>query len=314
MKILKKMIFSTIFMLAVSLIVVLSLGANAIAFIPPVIYFASISLVSFVTNLFLILAVWFAVKGISNRSYFGMPVHKIVSSLMDWAGITIIIICASLAPLLILRPIITKDILVSSFVAGIMCGILLFLSQYRQLRITGKEEKIKSVRSIILTCAVVIIITFISASYSLETKVLRTNAQKGTEQIEKIQSSLSIPNQALNKAREAVAPASPIAADNGYAKAIEPQKQADTLWFYPLNSDACSIYFNENLLIAKNPEKNCYYITSDKIKKKLECPIPVSIDIFIKLHDIGAKGIISGRGSCTQSYSVTLNSNGFEQE
>ncbi|MBU1975256.1 MAG: hypothetical protein KKG59_02515, partial [Nanoarchaeota archaeon] len=161
------------------LFVVIGNYVTALVFIPPIIYFASVSLIGFITNMFLFLAVWLAIKGFINRSYFGKPVHEIVSIVLGWIGKIVIIILSAIVPLLVLKPIIPLEIAISSLIAGVICLIVLFLNDFRRIRLIQKKEKLAMVRSVTLLSLVVIIITFASASFALETKALHIDKESG---------------------------------------------------------------------------------------------------------------------------------------
>ena len=121
---------------------------TSIVVIPPLIYFASVSIIGFITNMFLLLAVWLTVIGVTNKSYFGQPFHVLAGFFFKAIGIGMVIIISSLIPILVFRPAFTRDIALSSMFSGILCAALLFLNNYRRFRITQFEDKAKIIRSI----------------------------------------------------------------------------------------------------------------------------------------------------------------------
>jgi hypothetical protein len=298
--------------------------ACAIAFVPPIIYFASLSILSFISNIFLFLAVWFAIKGIANRSYFGRPVHEIVSLILNWSGTAVLILICSVIPLLVMHPIITKDIIISSICAGFLSFIMLFLSKYRQFRLIKKPDRIKYLRSVILISAAVIIITFVSTLISIETKAMYTNNQDIIV-IKEEKNAIALPSFGFNKASESLARDSASKMDSapmeagaltngGISAKATPSNELKALWFYPANSDVCSVYFEGKIVFEKKPEKNCYYLDAGGKKAIMQCPIELTVNDFNEKMYPVSKGNIIAAGSCTEKYNVTIEKTGFVVE
>jgi 4-amino-4-deoxy-L-arabinose transferase-like glycosyltransferase len=280
--------------LVLPILLVLMASAYALVFIPPMIYFASVSIIGFLTNLVLFLAVWLAIKGYLNRSYFGKPLHEVVSLILGGLGTVAIVIFSSLLPLLIIHPILTREILLTSFIAGVLCFILLFLSKYRNFRLEDHAQRVHQVRSVAILAIAVIIVTFVSAYFALETTVLHTNGQQGTE-FQQAQQSASM---GLNKiASEARAPMSDrLSATPNHVR---------TLWFYPQSSEECIIAFEGKQILSVHPRKECYYISSDNSRQKIECPISLASNL------LSGSGEITSSGSCANQYKVLVDSQGF---
>jgi len=291
--------------------IILAFQAHAIAFIPPVIYFATLSIIGFISNVFLILAVWLAVKGIANKLYFGKPLHTIVSIALSWLGTALIILLSSLLPLLVLHPIITKEIIISSIVSGFLCFFFLLLNIYRQFRRANLKEKTKSVRKMTIISILVIIISFVSASLSIETMALQTNS-KGAK-LAVLKPELSLPSFGLDMASE-MAAAAPAPVNFQRGVSLASNKQIDTLWVYPVNSDACLVYFDWQLILDQYPEMKCYYFTENNRKERINCPIPLKIDLFRKMANSKQEGLINAKGSCNDTFYVNIGDAGFTLE
>ena len=312
-----------------------SLQAQAIVFVPPIVYFTTISIVSFITNIFLALAVWLAVKGLANRLYFGQPLHTIVSNMLGWLGSSFVIVVSSLVPISVMHPIFVKDLALSSILAGLLCFLLLFVGSYRKIK-AEQEYRKKSWIRIILTSIVVIILSFVSASFAVKTSTLHNDSAGNTKFTEN--SDIKIASGALSKAGapsmvadsqsspspsmvskikkeigQEMQPSAPMVSDmppeNPKAASI---KKIDALWFYPSDASTCRIYFDQKLVLSEKPEMNCYYIDDSNKKVKMYCPIQLKLDIASK--EGKPFGTIQANGSCSDSFKVRIDESGFVKE
>ncbi len=273
---------------------------DSIVFIPPVIYIATFSLGTFITNVFLFLAVWLAVKGVTDRSYFGKPVHELVGMSLQLIGKILILITSATLPTLILNPITADEIIISSLFAGILSLAILFLDRFREYHLIPGKERNRILRSITLLSIAIIVITYASTTLAIETKTLHMREGYETE----------------HKPEYALLPTSPamgketadkyMAGEGGEYPGLE-----ETLWFYPENNEPCIIYYKNILVLETQPTRNCYYYTNNRAER-ISCPIPLKIR-DIRKHQIeqGECGSIQGRGSCSGNYTVTVGETGF---
>ena len=293
-------------------------NANAIAFIPPVIYVASMSIMGFIANMFLILAVWLAVKGVINRSYWGKPIHEIVSLFLGWLGTAFAVALSSLFPVLILRPILTREIIVSCIIAGCLCFMILFLNEYRHFHQITKDQKMKSFRHLISIALLVVIISYFCVSLSIKTYAHHINSGKGSEYQIEAESNAGSPLMESIASRQSKS-FSDSASNIAETESSSSTDIFKTIWFYPRNSDICIIYFNDDLIGSYAPQMSCYYKTSDNKEERTQCPVALNFDTFIeklsttKLSS-SQEGVITASGSCNEKYLVTIKDAGFKVE
>lgn len=266
--------------------------AEAIIFIPPVIYIVTVSFSSFIANISISIVFWLVVKGIADRSYFGRPLHEIINFIFNFLGKIFILVFSTLSPIFILDPINAKEIFFSSLISGVLSLAILFLAGFREYRLIQKNEKISFLKSIAIFSAITVLLTFFSAFFALEEKAL--NMTNGIEYKE--EPLLGFPQ----KAGEEVS----------YKEDYSGVKES--LWFYSLDISLCQVYFENDLILTAIPSRNCYYYNENNQKERIPCPVLLKIsDIPEYLIETRKEGDIYGKGSCVGNYSVILSENGF---
>jgi hypothetical protein len=254
---------------------VLALNAEAIVFIPPVVYLVTFSVGAFVVNIFLLLAAWLAISGLMDRSYFGKKSHELVRAGLQTAGKATISLASAAVPVLGLNPITSPEVFVSSLAAGAIGLCILFLSGYREYRLMGKKQRGRVLKSIAAFSTFIILATYLSTTLALETRIIDTRT--GQE----VQGAVAFDSIAYQK--EATDQKEP-------AKGV--------YWFYPADPSPCKIYLEGVHFLTFQPTKNCYYLRDGK-PERIYCPMPLDATEFRGRTEAG---VIEGKGSCNQTY------------
>jgi hypothetical protein len=284
--------------LSLMLILLTIQQTDSIIFIPPVIYIATFSLGAFITNMFIFIAFWLTVKGVTDRSYLGKPFHELVKMLLQLIGKTATLITSAAIPILVLNPVTPQEIVVSSLCAGALGQTILFLGSFREYRLLPGKGKIRLLSSMTILSMFIIAAAFISTTLATETKTLHTEEGRVTEYTGTDIKLLRAP--ALKETGDY----------ETYLKQQYPNVR-ETLWFYPVDSGPCSIYFNDIIIMEANPTLNCYYQINNRTER-INCPIPLKIQTIRERQiDYGESGSIQGRGSCSENYTASIEKTGF---
>ena len=150
-----------------------SLG-DAIVFIPPVVYVVTLSLGAFVTNILLFVVLWLAVKGFTDRKYFGRAPHRILAFIFRTGAKTLVFLSSATLSVYLLDPVTLQETLRTGIAAGLLGFILLFFSGYREYRLTQKTRKIHTLMSLAVFSGFIVCATYISVSLAHETQVIHT--------------------------------------------------------------------------------------------------------------------------------------------
>lgn len=262
------------------LLLLIASCACAIVFVPPAIYVVTLSIGAFLTNAFIFLAAWLAVSGLLDRKLFGKRPHELIKGAFSFIGKAFVFISCALLSVLIISPVTPIENMQAASLSGAAALVLFFLGGYRILLLN--ENKGKMLFSLSVCALLTAGGTYVSVVLAQETKVIHT---KGS--YEKKDMTASAPSMAdismeyepagLNKLDTT--------GSSGYL-------------FYPLGPAACSIFYGHELIRSVTPKDNCYY-AKDGQAQRMYCPIE------IPKEDLpGGKGILTGRGSCTEAYAI----------
>ncbi len=275
----------------------MALQAYPIVFLPPVIYMVTFSLVAYVTNLFIFLAVWLAAKGVTDRLYLGRRMHELVKAFFQLLGNASVLVFSAVLPVLLFNPLTPTDVAFTSICAGVLCLAINFLSGYRKYRIVRGGEKIRSLTSMILLSALIVAVSYLSTSLALSTKVLYT---QGREPAGDVYRDASAPPRLADIVERKAEAAGYLSAGVGVS---------DALWFFPVGDEVCSIYFNDSLLVAVKPGMNCYHYLDGK-PERMYCPVVLKRG-SLPSYGNPVSGRIYGTGSCSERYMVSIEATGF---
>jgi hypothetical protein len=151
-------------------ILALATLAQAVVIAPPVVYWVTLSLSTFVANMLVTLFMYAAVRGFASKKLFGKSMAEIFGFVFSMIGKFIIAMIASLVALIWISPISFPEILIASLIALLISLAVSFLAEYREFRVSGSPSR--ALLSITLFSILVAGLTFVSAFYALQTQVI----------------------------------------------------------------------------------------------------------------------------------------------
>jgi hypothetical protein len=268
---------------------------NAIAVIVPV-YVATLSIIAFVSNILITIAVYAAAKGFFNRKSFGHNFSEKLSILLDIFGKAALLIITTTISILWLSPVTTEESLATGLVAASISLIVIFLNSYRKMSILPKERA-KIARGIAGFCIFVFLSCSVIAYFSVEL----TGATKG---LEKAPQTINSPFEDIVQGiiqGGSSAPAQseiqkPTAPSQSASNKVDENIESFNVILWPASAEPCIV---SNLLttISINPKEGCYKIVNN-IRYKTFCPILVSSE------DLRYSSDINVSGSCNDSYTI----------
>ncbi|MFZ2970167.1 MAG: hypothetical protein WA063_03405 [Minisyncoccia bacterium] len=291
--------------------------ANAIVFIPPVIYISTLSAWSFVTNVFLLAAFYMSVNGVVNNLYFGKPMHEVIRLLFSFIGKLIILILAAFIAIKLFDPIDIYGIYISSVFTALICFILNSLSNFRFYRLGGEENRKAIIRSLLLYTIIVFIVTFFSVSFAITTEVIDMAGELKKTSV----NALAVPesNDAKNEINKKEYGNKGLYDSSGSSNSSVPQQYGasyemprTSIWFFPQNKEFCEIYYNGLKLREIKSPQSCFYYRENGKPARIFCPIELKAsDLPPEGNAIGEEATINGIGSCDENYVVVLDNDGF---
>ena len=144
--------------------------AQAVVIAPPVVYWVTLSLSTFVANMLVTLFMYAAVRGFASKKLFGKSMAEIFGFVFSMIGKFIIAMIASLVALIWIAPISFPEILIASLIALLISLAVSFLAEYREFRVSSFQSR--ALLSIALFSILVAGLTFVSAFYALQTQII----------------------------------------------------------------------------------------------------------------------------------------------
>ncbi|MBM3228925.1 hypothetical protein FJZ26_00685 [Candidatus Parvarchaeota archaeon] len=173
--------YFTFFLLLAVCLVQLS---NSVVILPPVVYFASLSLAGFLANSLIALAGIAAVFGAANWRLFGKPFPTVLSSLLGFGSTVFLGILSMLLCAFLLAPRNMSQIAVASVFAASLSFVLLFLKDYRAIK-AGGNESIKSLIPIAAPSILFALVFVPIAVFSIEYNKIETQPQAPLDALER---------------------------------------------------------------------------------------------------------------------------------
>ncbi|MFH1587228.1 MAG: hypothetical protein ABID38_05190 [Candidatus Diapherotrites archaeon] len=282
-------------------------SANAIVIIPPVVYVATISILTLVLNAFIGLFFWIAIQGVATKKLFGRPIHEILNFLIPSAGKILFALLLTVIFSLILAPVEINEIISTSILISVIFAAVLFLSKFREIRNT--EHKSKVIASVAVFSIAVLAISFFSIMLSVE--VISVSTEAGEELKEEFPGA-GIMDDLLPSSPYMGAPSmekpAPIA-DVGEGispEDIEKKGSIRSIWLVPDSGANCTLTIGETQLSFR-PEKNCVEKIGSEIRRSY-CPIEVTPS---QIYGTGQLQLKAG-GSCSGEITILVSNNAFE--
>jgi hypothetical protein len=274
------------------LLLILSLTfCNAIAVIGPAVYVATLSITAFLANTIITVAIFVAAKTVSNKNTLSKGISSKISLALEIIGKIALLIISTTLAILIVNPILISEAILTGVIAAIICGIILFLYNYKKLSISEKQTKRGIIISTALFCIFVLISSTLVGYYSIEIKPVVVNGQ-GVEQKLAQESSSPLLDSAegfvANKSQSSPAPILGIQQ--------EEIRTPQSLIFIPKNTNLC-IITTEKETFTIQPKNNCFS-TESGYKQRILCPIVISDE------GLSIGSIVNSSGSCTNTYTI----------
>ncbi len=289
-------------------LVFFALTVNAVVIVPPVVYFVTLSIATFLSNVLIALLAIIAVSGFANKKFFGKKVSELFSYFFSWIKKIVIAFISMAIALFVINPIEVFTIIQAAILTFILCLMLFFISNYSTYRVIQKPEKTKLVTSFSIFSLLVALLFLVSVFLSLETQVINTE-----------NSSLSyIQNNPLLPSLDKIAPFADSMSGAQVGIVEKPQESDDeitqpkltepNLWFYPSAKEQCIIIIgSQNFTFT--PIESCYFYENSSLVR-IFCPISIS---KAQVNQAGTVNL-TATGSCKAQQTITITSNGFEVE
>jgi hypothetical protein len=301
--------------------------ANAIAIIPPVVYFVTLSISTFIANAIVALLIFGALRGISMRKYFGKGMYEIIGLGLSALSIGILAIVCMLLSIWLLPPIDFEGVLICGLAAAILFILINMLISLKQLSISDPDRKRSIIFSWVALAIFIGLATGASAQFSMQ--IHKLPIKTGGYDLENYNQNSQSPIQSVSDAISGVAkspsmakeaPASMPAAVGEESKSTtmpsvtaspqpKPTAPAETeIWFIPITSNRC-IILADSFSQSFQPSFNCYY-DDDEAGKKIRIFCPVSIS-----HStVQMRGNVEfvATGGCAGNVWTIITESGFE--
>lgn len=287
----------------VGLFVVLLAGSpSAVVILPPIVYFASISIASFLANALISLGALAAVAGVANWKLFNSPASAIISALFGIASKLFIGILSMTVALIAFFPVSMQQIILSASSVLVVSAILLFLRDYRLFRASPKTMKLQLLKQTVAFALFFAIIFAPSAYFAIEHRIIRTQPETALPDSASGLSGSEIGDAPFlpdpgGAAKQAMAPS---------AQAIAGQRQGDLiLWFMPQSNEDCIVEIGMEEGIFK-PKSECK-LQPDVFSEPQLCPVSIRVPRQCQ-KDLR----ILAKGSCSDSLLMKCKNNQLE--
>lgn len=278
---------------------------SAVVIVPPIIYFASISIAGFLANALISLGALAAVAGVANWKLFNSPAPAIISALFGIASRLFIGIVSMTVGLIAFFPVSVQQIIVSASAVLVVSAILLFLRDYRLFRASPKTMKLQLLASTAMFALFFAIVFAPSAYFAIEYRIINT------QQDAALPSASGLPGSepgapflpGLGKAApQAMAPSEQAAAD----KVAGQQQDGLILWLMPQSGKDCIVDIGTEKEIF-SPRKECK-LQPDAFSEPQLCPISIRVPRQCQ-KDVR----IVASGSCSDSILIQCENSQLKQ-
>jgi len=260
--------------------------AGAIVIVPPVVYIASLSVLSVMLNLFAGVFFWIALQGIATKSFFGKPFSVIMAFLLPTAGKLLFAMLLAIVFSIIFSPVSLVEALLSALAVAIIFFFSVLLSRYRQIRNT--MEKSRPVSKILTFSLVVFALCLASIMLSIGLQPVAAGARgRATGFYDIFPVAQSVSNGAA-----------------GEAKTPLPANEVGALWLVPTSAEECTLQAGSELLFF-TPKKSC--LKSATSVESTFCPIEI---LPSQIMQKGSLTLKAG-GSCSGAIVVVVKENSF---
>ncbi len=274
-----------------SLIFLLSF-CSSIAVIAPAVYVATLSITAFLANILITVAVFIAAKSFSSKNALSKGISTKIGFAIEIIGKTTLLITSTAIAIIIVNPILISEAILTGVLASIICGIILFLYNYKRISISQSKTKKSIIISALIFCTFVFFSSALVGYYSIEIKPIVQEGKGVTQTSQELQSPLFDIANSFNKSQSQQASAP----SQGIDSESKPEYKTQTLIFNPTSLNECIISSGENKTIIQ-PQNNCFS-NINGIQKRVICPIVIS-DL-----EYTSGSTVSSSGSCSETYLI----------
>src|SRR3989344_2486564 len=144
------------------LLLLLARDAQAIVIIPPVVYFVTLSIGTFISSSIVSLLIFGALKGFANRKYWGRSAFQLLTEAKSALSSALLAILSMVAAVFAVYPIDLESVVLASLIAAILFLLTKFVSSLRQYAVSDGAAR----RGLILSSLTIAIFTGPATSVS----------------------------------------------------------------------------------------------------------------------------------------------------
>ena len=158
------------YLLSFFIILSFALSTDAIIVVPPVIYIASISVLSVVIKLSILFFAWLAVQGFASRRLLGKEISVIMASIIPQILNAMLIFTLILLASLIFSPKTYEDASIASFFVAFFASISRVFWLLRSF--ANSNEKNKMIFGFIILFFIILILSYLVISSSISVSII----------------------------------------------------------------------------------------------------------------------------------------------
>ncbi|HLC47999.1 MAG TPA: hypothetical protein VJI13_02895 [Candidatus Norongarragalinales archaeon] len=317
------------------LLLLLARDAQAIVIIPPVVYFVTLSIGTFISSSIVSLLIFGALKGFANRKYWGRSAFQLLTEAKSALSSALLAILSMVAAFFAVYPIDLESVVLASLIAAILFLLTKFVSSLRQYAVSDGAARRGLILSWLTIAIFIGLATSVSALVSMQSYRIFTGSGSYAPALEKEDALLEPPADILTGAK---APSSGMrkpamvsdgkvggqgaAAPEGKSGEEPAEGSADAsallpspspsagaianLWFIPKSGETCNI-FADSYVQTFVPSFTCIS-EENGARRRIYCPVSISLAQMHSRGDVEFRGT----GSCAGKITATITDNGFE--
>ncbi|MFH1448546.1 MAG: hypothetical protein ABIG39_06815 [Candidatus Micrarchaeota archaeon] len=279
--------------LFIILLVLIPQPLHGIIIVPPVVYFLTLSLSTFLVNALVSLLLFGAFRGLLSRRYLGRTTYELARAGISAAGNGLITIGCMVASAIIIYPVDSGGLVFSGVLSGMLFLCFKLVSGFREYSLAANTKK----RSILLSWALmsvfIALVTGISANLALEVHAIHTDAWENVQTEDAWEPIVG----EQKSAQKADVPAAGI----GYVG--DAYSYDERIWFMPGDGGECKVIIGD----FRKSFSPAFLCAAGEDRKRTFCPVWVSHD------EVGERGNVAftASGSCEDSGEVFISDYGF---
>ncbi|MFH1750320.1 MAG: hypothetical protein ABH863_01430 [Candidatus Micrarchaeota archaeon] len=291
-------------------------SASAIVIIPPVVYFVTLSISTFISSSIVAMLLFGGLKALSTRKYWGKGLYQLLSEGKSAIAEALLAIICMLAAVYAIYPVDFDSAISTAFIAAALFMLLKFILSFRLFDLSDNAGRRALLVSWATLAMFVALATTVSALASMQSyKVFTgTGGYQPGQVAEKSPLADILPISAPFSKQEAAEGGRSAAPENSMvgqepksaSDSSAPPTLQDKIWFIPKSPEICNI-FAESFALTFTPSFNCISEVGGA-RNRIYCPV------YISHSQVGIRGDAEfrGTGSCTGIVYATVTDTGFE--